>query len=78
MGRFDVFGTNAGEKDTSKAFKIVDAEIAPKTVDFFVSDTVGDPDCPTDGFSSVKDALATLRLGKFGKEPDRCSYSSYC
>nr|GEW27869.1 monofunctional riboflavin biosynthesis protein RIBA 3, chloroplastic [Tanacetum cinerariifolium] len=59
------------EKDTSKAFKTVDAEIAPETVDFFVSDTVGDPDCPTDGFSSVKDALATLRLGKFGKEPDR-------
>nr|GEY53867.1 monofunctional riboflavin biosynthesis protein RIBA 3, chloroplastic [Tanacetum cinerariifolium] len=32
---------------------------------FFLSDTVGDPDCPTDGFSSVKDGLATLRLGKF-------------
>nr|GEX78873.1 monofunctional riboflavin biosynthesis protein RIBA 3, chloroplastic [Tanacetum cinerariifolium] len=62
---FDVFGTNAGEKDNSKAFKTVDAEITPKIVDFFVSDTDGDPDCPTDGFSSVEDALATLRLGKF-------------
>nr|GEW77982.1 monofunctional riboflavin biosynthesis protein RIBA 3, chloroplastic [Tanacetum cinerariifolium] len=47
----------SGSVDTSKAFKTVD--------DFFVSDTVGDPDCPTDGFSSIKDALATLRLGKF-------------
>nr|GFA40503.1 monofunctional riboflavin biosynthesis protein RIBA 3, chloroplastic [Tanacetum cinerariifolium] len=62
---FDVFGTNAGDKDNSKAFKTVDAEITPETVDFFVSDTDGDPDCPTDGFSSVEDALATLRLGKF-------------
>nr|GEX51649.1 monofunctional riboflavin biosynthesis protein RIBA 3, chloroplastic [Tanacetum cinerariifolium] len=53
---FDVFGTNAGEKDNSKAFKTVDAEITPETVDFFVSDTNGDPDCLTDGFSSVKDA----------------------
>nr|GEW81787.1 monofunctional riboflavin biosynthesis protein RIBA 3, chloroplastic [Tanacetum cinerariifolium] len=53
---FDVFGTNAGENDNSKAFKIVDAEITPETVDFFVSDTDGDPDCLTDGFSCVEDA----------------------
>lgn len=67
---FDIFGSNAGEKDNSESFKTVDAEITPETVDFFVSDTDGDPDCPTDGFSSVEDALATLRLGKVGNHPD--------
>ncbi|CAH8296640.1 unnamed protein product [Eruca vesicaria subsp. sativa] len=46
-------------------FDHVDAEITPETVDFFVSDAEGDPDCPTQGYSSIEIALQSLRQGKF-------------
>ncbi|KAM7496595.1 hypothetical protein LguiA_021009 [Lonicera macranthoides] len=44
---------------------LLDAEITPETNDFFVSDAEGDPDCPTEGFSSIEQALDMLRQGKF-------------
>lgn len=37
---------------------------APETVDFFVSDAEGDPDCPTQGYSSIELALQALCQGK--------------
>ncbi|KAH9621841.1 hypothetical protein KSS87_013155 [Heliosperma pusillum] len=43
----------------------LNAEITPETVDFFVSDAQGDPDCPTKGYSSIDQALVTLKQGKF-------------
>ncbi|CAN6849358.1 unnamed protein product [Brassica oleracea] len=46
-------------------FDHVDAELTPETVDFFVSDAEGDPDCPTQGYSSIELALQSLRQGKF-------------
>ncbi|GFS30673.1 monofunctional riboflavin biosynthesis protein RIBA 3 [Actinidia rufa] len=46
-------------------FGTLDAEITPETADFFVSDAEGDPDCPSEGFSSVEQALNMLRQGKF-------------
>ncbi|CAG7892210.1 unnamed protein product [Brassica rapa] len=46
-------------------FDNVDAELTPETVDFFVSDAEGDPDCPTQGYSSIELALQSLRQGKF-------------
>ncbi|TYH80866.1 hypothetical protein ES332_D03G161800v1 [Gossypium tomentosum] len=49
----------------SPPFGTVDAEITPETVDFFVSDAEGDPDCPSKGFSSIDQALNTIRQGKF-------------
>lgn len=48
----------------SASFKTVDAKITPETDDFFVSDAEGDPDCPTEGYSSVELALQALRKGK--------------
>lgn len=45
-------------------FGTLDAEITPETIDFFVSDAEGDPDCPTEGFSSIEKAFNTLRQGK--------------
>ncbi|XP_044483486.1 monofunctional riboflavin biosynthesis protein RIBA 3, chloroplastic-like [Mangifera indica] len=57
LGAFDESG--------SAPFGTLDAEITPETIDFFVSDAEGDPDCPTDGFSSIEQALNTLRQGKF-------------
>lgn len=53
------------EESTSTPFKTVDAEITPETIDFFVSDAEGDPDCPSRGFSSIQQALNSLRQGKF-------------
>lgn len=47
-------------------FVTVDAEITPETIDFFVSDAEGDPDCPSEGFSSIEQALSALRQGKVG------------
>lgn len=43
----------------------LDAEITPETIDFFVSDAEGDPDCPSEGYSSIEQALNTLQQGKF-------------
>lgn len=40
------------------------AKITQETTDFFVSDIYGDPDCPTEGFSSISQALDVLRQGK--------------
>lgn len=48
----------------STSFETVDAKITPETDDFFVSDAEGDPDCPTQGYSSIEHALQALRQGK--------------
>ncbi|XP_068312046.1 monofunctional riboflavin biosynthesis protein RIBA 3, chloroplastic [Pyrus communis] len=53
------------ESASAGPFGTLDAEITPETVDFFVSDAEGDPDCPSDGYSSIEQALNTLRQGKF-------------
>lgn len=54
-----------GLENGSAFFGTVDAEITPETNAFFVSDAEGDPDCPSEGYSSVEHALSTLRQGKF-------------
>ncbi|KAF5181729.1 3,4-dihydroxy-2-butanone 4-phosphate synthase [Thalictrum thalictroides] len=54
-----------GNQNGLSTFRTLDAEITQETIDFFVSDAEGDPDCPTDGFSSIEHALNTLRQGKF-------------
>ncbi|XP_065865317.1 monofunctional riboflavin biosynthesis protein RIBA 3, chloroplastic [Euphorbia lathyris] len=51
--------------DQNGSFGSVDAEINSETIDFFVSDAEGDPDCPSPGYSSIDQALSTLRQGKF-------------
>ncbi|KAM7251609.1 hypothetical protein ACFE04_023492 [Oxalis oulophora] len=51
--------------DQAAAFGTLDVEITLETIDFFVSDAEGDPDCPTEGYSSIELALTTLREGKF-------------
>ncbi|XP_052187621.1 monofunctional riboflavin biosynthesis protein RIBA 3, chloroplastic isoform X2 [Diospyros lotus] len=48
-------------------FGTLDAEITPETIDFFVSDAEGDPDCPSEGFYSIQQALNVLRQGKDAK-----------
>ncbi|PIA38933.1 hypothetical protein AQUCO_02700253v1 [Aquilegia coerulea] len=53
------------QNGTLSTFRTLDAEITQETIDFFVSDAEGDPDCPTEGFSSIEHALNTLRQGKF-------------
>ncbi|GKV01032.1 hypothetical protein SLEP1_g13632 [Rubroshorea leprosula] len=67
-------GTGAGNlsedrplkgNENGSLFGTLDAEITPETTDFFVSDAEGDPDCPSEGYSSVEQALNTLRNGKF-------------
>lgn len=57
--------SNAFEAASSVPFGTLNAEITPETIDFFVSDAEGDPDSPTKGYSSVEEALITLRSGKF-------------
>ncbi|KAJ6822503.1 putative monofunctional riboflavin biosynthesis protein RIBA 3, chloroplastic isoform X1 [Iris pallida] len=56
LGRFD---------GSSISFGTVSAEITQETVDFFVSDADGDPDCPSEGYSSIDQAINALREGKF-------------
>lgn len=56
----------AFDQSASAPFGTLDAEITPEIIDFFVSDAEGDPDCPSDGYSSIEQALNTLRQGKVG------------
>ncbi|KAJ9178235.1 hypothetical protein P3X46_010135 [Hevea brasiliensis] len=56
---------SAFDESASAPFGTLDAEITPETIDFFVSDAAGDPDCPTPGYSSIEQSLNTLREGKF-------------
>ncbi|CAI0475150.1 unnamed protein product [Linum tenue] len=53
------------DETDSAPFGTVSAEITSETIDFFVSDAEGDPDCPTPGYSSIDHALHILRQGKF-------------
>lgn len=52
------------ESSSSAPFGTLDAKITPETIDFFVSDAEGDPDCPSEGYSSIEQALNALREGK--------------
>ncbi|KAM0953290.1 putative GTP cyclohydrolase II [Dioscorea sansibarensis] len=47
------------------SFGTLSAEITHETVDFFVSDAEGDPDRPSEGFSSIDQAINALRQGQF-------------
>lgn len=51
--------------ENGSLFETLSAEITPQTIDFFVSETEGDPDCPTKGYSSIGEALNALSQGKF-------------
>ena len=46
------------------SFGTLSAEITHETVDFFVSDAEGDPDRPSEGFSSIDQAINALRQGQ--------------
>lgn len=65
IGNSDGNDTPLRGTDDGSFFDHVDAEITPaETVDFFVSDAEGDPDCPTQGYSSIELALQSLPQGK--------------
>ncbi|CAM6113215.1 unnamed protein product [Calypogeia fissa] len=56
----------AGSAEQALKFKsLVAAEINPSTEQFFLSDVDADPDRPTEGFSSIMEAVEALRQGKF-------------
>ncbi|GAV57873.1 Ribosomal_L23 domain-containing protein/GTP_cyclohydro2 domain-containing protein/DHBP_synthase domain-containing protein/Ribosomal_L23eN domain-containing protein [Cephalotus follicularis] len=57
--------SSAFDESASAPFGTLDAEITPETTEFFVSDAEGDPDCPTEGYCSVEQALNSLRQGTF-------------
>lgn len=52
------------DESATAPFETLDAEITPETIDFFVSDAEGDPDCPSPGYSSIEQAISSLRQGK--------------
>ena len=56
-----------GFNGSSASFRTVGAKITQETGDFFVSDAEGDPDKPTDGFSSIDEAIGALHEGKMMK-----------
>lgn len=57
-----------GDETNGSVFGTVDAEITPETVDFFVSEAEGDPDRPSEGYSSIEHAINTLRQGKVKRQ----------
>lgn len=52
-----------GFSRSGTSFSTVNAEITQETIDFFVSDAEGDPDCPSEGFSSIDEAISALHDG---------------
>ena len=49
----------------SIAFGTVAAEITQETDQFFLSEADVDPDCPSEGFCSIPEAIKAIRQGKF-------------
>ncbi|XP_073062129.1 monofunctional riboflavin biosynthesis protein RIBA 3, chloroplastic isoform X1 [Primulina eburnea] len=60
-----LFNSFTDESSPAVSFEAVDAEITQETIDFFVSDAEGDPDRPSPGYSSIEQALSSLRQQKF-------------
>ncbi|PKU84283.1 probable monofunctional riboflavin biosynthesis protein RIBA 3, chloroplastic [Dendrobium catenatum] len=58
-------GSFRGIDGSNLSFGTVDAEITQETADFFVSDAEGDPDRPSEGYSSIGEATDALKQGKF-------------
>lgn len=80
-------GTGAGNlsedrplkgNENGSLFGTLDAEITHETTDFFVSDAEGDPDCPSEGYTSVEQALNTLRNGKVRSSSNLETGSIFC
>ncbi|XP_073150868.1 monofunctional riboflavin biosynthesis protein RIBA 3, chloroplastic isoform X2 [Henckelia pumila] len=60
-----LFDSFSDESSPAVSFGAVDAEITQETIDFFVSDAESDPDRPSPGYSSIEQALSSLRQHKF-------------
>ncbi|KAL0369766.1 UNVERIFIED_CONTAM: Monofunctional riboflavin biosynthesis protein RIBA 3, chloroplastic [Sesamum angustifolium] len=60
-----LFDALSDESSSPAPFGTLEAEITQETIDFFVSDAKGDPDCPSPGYSSIEQALMALRQQKF-------------
>lgn len=56
-----IFG---GLDGSDVSFGTLSAEITQETVDFFVSEAEGDPDRPSERYSSIDKAIDALRQGK--------------
>ncbi|KAK4408853.1 Monofunctional riboflavin biosynthesis protein RIBA 3, chloroplastic [Sesamum angolense] len=56
-----LFDALSDESSSPAPFGTLEAEITQETIDFFVSDAEGDPDCPSPGYSSIEQALMALR-----------------
>ncbi|XP_021716226.1 monofunctional riboflavin biosynthesis protein RIBA 3, chloroplastic-like isoform X2 [Chenopodium quinoa] len=65
LSSYNLENQNGSLNNNSASFGALDAKINSESIDFFVSDAEGDPDCPTKGFSSIDQALITLKQGKF-------------
>ncbi|KAG6417965.1 hypothetical protein SASPL_120162 [Salvia splendens] len=63
LGSSDTFSSN--EESIPPPFGTLEAQITQETIDFFVSDAEGDPDCPSPGYSPIDQALSALRQQKF-------------
>lgn len=70
LGKSSLKGSENGsllsalDGSASVPFGTVEAEITQETIDFFVSDAEGDPDSPSEGYSSIEQAINSLREGK--------------
>ncbi|XP_020528652.1 probable bifunctional riboflavin biosynthesis protein RIBA 1, chloroplastic isoform X2 [Amborella trichopoda] len=51
--------------NATSAFGTVAAEITPRVDEFFEDSSDGDLDCPSEGFSSIPEAIEDIRQGKF-------------
>lgn len=62
--RKNIFGDTIMEKSNDVGFGTFAAEITSKTSGFFSDDDGFDLDRPTEGFSSISEAINDIRCGK--------------
>ncbi|KAL3720102.1 hypothetical protein ACJRO7_005005 [Eucalyptus globulus] len=83
LGKSSLKGSENGsllsalDGSASVPFGTVDAEITQETIDFFVSDAEGDPDSPSEGYSSIEQAINSLREGKDAKSGSSTGVSAF-
>lgn len=55
------------DSSSPQNFETHNVEFTQETIDFFVSDAEGDPDCPSEGYSSIEQAINSIRHGKVSR-----------
>lgn len=63
---FSSLSTGTEAQPDAVTFETLEADVVPTTSGFFSDNDESDLDCPTEGFSSIPEAIEDIRQGKVG------------